>query len=695
MRLFDRIKAAGRLIAKGHTYDLNDMWQRGQYTGNVGLRMDTGVGVEGAYAACATAYACIDRISKDVAGVPLLFLSDPEDIESTVSDGDPIKGLFRRPAKGVTTRRLIGWAVMMRQLRGETIWLVEKRGRTATSVNPWIDPLLWKEKANRRDGLYGWTYRDGGNDVPATADEVLWIGQDNPKNPYRGQSPLQAAASALSIGNNSRRLVADMIARGGERGLVLSTDIQLQPDQYEQLLSNLSARRPGHGKATRDMIFDNGLKVENPDLTKEDIDFLAWLGASKDDICQVYGMAPVIIGDDDAAQFKMVDEARRLYWQQTIVPLIRSMEDAFDSYFTEGLGSGTYIRFDLSKVAALQQDEGEKADIARTYADMGISLLAINNKLGLGFDDDDMTAADESNAFALPFDQPEQDDEPEKSLHKGLTNDLIRKRAQSTQFKFARERRRSRLERATWNSYKQVAGSERDAAETIIREAVELHGMGQRAENEIVRGLYDRQKGLGDSLVSVTEPAHREAMQMGQASIQELTDGKALAWHDRVKLVSFGLDAEAVMSKRSNYIRANIASALFDSVVDSVRDMMAAAVEQNESVSWLVSRVRDVYAGWAKGQAATIARTEIGTLYNIGRFEEMGQQGFEHHEWLTSLDEMTRDGSNSEFDHAKCDGVVRRVGEAFPCGLTFPQEDGGDAGNVINCRCETIPVVKE
>jgi uncharacterized protein with gpF-like domain len=89
-------------------------------------------------------------------------------------------------------------------------------------------------------------------------------------------------------------------------------------------------------------------------------------------------------------------------------------------------------------------------------------------------------------------------------------------------------------------------------------------------------------------------------------------------------------------------------------------------------------------------RAVTIARTEIGTAYSVSRDAEMKAQGFDRHQWLTAGDDLVRDG---EFSHTSCDNEVRMIGELFPCGLAFPMAPGGEAGNVINCRCETIPLV--
>ena len=65
---------------------------------------------------------------------------------------------------------------------------------------------------------------------------------------------------------------------------------KIQVSGIDQLVENLRARRRGAGKSSDDFILEGGLTLNNPDFTKEDIDFLAWQGAAKRKICQVYGI---------------------------------------------------------------------------------------------------------------------------------------------------------------------------------------------------------------------------------------------------------------------------------------------------------------------------------------------------------------------------------------------------------------------
>jgi SPP1 gp7 family putative phage head morphogenesis protein len=81
-----------------------------------------------------------------------------------------------------------------------------------------------------------------------------------------------------------------------------------------------------------------------------------------------------------------------------------------------------------------------------------------------------------------------------------------------------------------------------------------------------------------------------------------------------------------------------------------------------------------------------IARTELGGVISDARVEAFKDAGINKHQWLTAGDENVRTS------HMECDGEVRTIGERFPNGLLNPNEEGGPAGEVINCRCLTLPV---
>ena len=92
-------------------------------------------------------------------------------------------------------------------------------------------------------------------------------------------------------------------------------------------------------------------------------------------------------------------------------------------------------------------------------------------------------------------------------------------------------------------------------------------------------------------------------------------------------------------------------------------------------------------------RAQTIARTE--TLFAQAKVqsEAFTRNGVESKQWLAIIDDKTRD------DHADMHGETVPMDKPFvlPDGteIDFPGDPGGDAEQVINCRCDFLPVFGE
>lgn len=641
-----------------------------------------------AYSDNAIAYACISRIAKDVAGVPLLFLSNPDDETSYVADSDPVAALFARPNEIFTTRRLIEWTTMMRMLRGECFWKLEYgRGNLPVATQPWFDPIYWREEVSKDDGLLWWEYMHGQLQFKAAPEDVLWVGNNNPANPYRGVSPLRAAAAALGIDNHADTLQGDTVSRGGERGLLMKTEIPLDKEQIDQHRVNLAQRRPGKGQASRDVILPYGLELSDPKFTREDLKFIEMQTAAKKKICHVFGMAPILIGDDDSAQYQSAPHAIKMYWRQTVVPLLRSYEDSWDHFFTQKRGLKTFVRFDISAVEALREDDQVRAETARIYSSVGIPLAVLNERLDLGFSDEDMVAADQARearreAAANMWSLNENGERLVKA--KGLTNEMIRKRSMDANTKMQRERALNRLGMSTRSALVAVGADFAKRAKA----AIEATGLPpEMAGNAAALKIRDLEPELREAVLEAVEPAHRKAAEIGAVSIQDLVTGKAHEpWHDRRKNVSFNPIIDEAFATRRRLTLLVVAHWI-DDMATWVVDVAKEVAESGEAIGTLSRMVEERFTQYIKSNGQTIARTEVGTMYNVARFAEMGEQGFDKHEWLTNIDEATRESH-------MIDGQVRRINDEFSNGLLYPQENGKPAEEVINCRCETLPVVE-
>ena len=88
-----------------------------------------------------------------------------------------------------------------------------------------------------------------------------------------------------------------------------------------------------------------------------------------------------------------------------------------------------------------------------------------------------------------------------------------------------------------------------------------------------------------------------------------------------------------------------------------------------------------------KNQSMTIARTETGTISGATRYQAFRIEGIEYTEWLTANDEKVRDSHVV----AGNSGPIA-VGGLFPAvNMRYPLDPQGMPGDIINCRCVSIP----
>jgi SPP1 gp7 family putative phage head morphogenesis protein len=124
-----------------------------------------------------------------------------------------------------------------------------------------------------------------------------------------------------------------------------------------------------------------------------------------------------------------------------------------------------------------------------------------------------------------------------------------------------------------------------------------------------------------------------------------------------------------------------------ETIRDQLRDTLVEGMGQIETTAELMDRVRQVY-NFAQSRALTIARTETGQAAGLARDAAMGQMGVAKIRWGTAGDEHVR------VSHQNQSGLVVERGQAFPNGCRFPCDPNGPAGEVINCRCVSAPVVE-
>jgi HK97 family phage portal protein len=669
---------------------------------------DGGGSVQAAYENSDTAYACIRRKAQDISSAPLLFLANPDNTARDVQPNHPIRKLWERPNRHFSREQVIQFFVTFMELRGEAFLTFDDPERP-TTISPHLDPLYWRfDKANDGSPML-WHMHNEAQFSRLMPSEILHHRYVCPSDPYRGQSPLRSAANKYAISTGGDALQKSIIERGGERGILYKVPEAFSASQRDQTLAALRGRRQNKNAVGSDSLLPNGVEVVDPRFIEDDYDILAALPRSEDGICNVFGVPASLLSgkDDNYATFK---GRQKVYWANTLVPAIRGIESAFDDFF--GRNFGVFIRFDLARIEALKDNLGDQVTIAAALKSAGWPWAAIEDLLKIGTP---LALIPEAktvlvSAMLAPADKlieewnqppapapepapaPPPTPAPSGSDGKGeprhivrdvsglpLTNTLIRKRALDARETIGRTRRMAKLERELKTGWRSLLSTWKGKA---VRAVSAAGGDVSRIE----QSLRDMQPQLGKAMVDLVSPSHLAAAREGMTSILLIT-GKVDFGDQQIvrdaKVPELSPEAREWVLRRQNMI-SGMADDLFGKIIGQV----GAAVVDGTEPSAIAGLVADAF-DMRVSRAVTIARTEVGTAYNVSRYAEMGEQGFEQHEWMTAEDELVRE------EHADCDGEVRAIGEPFPCGLSYPMEDGADAGNTVNCRCQTLPVVKE
>ena len=132
-------------------------------------------------------------------------------------------------------------------------------------------------------------------------------------------------------------------------------------------------------------------------------------------------------------------------------------------------------------------------------------------------------------------------------------------------------------------------------------------------------------------------------------------------------------------------------------LINKLKSELTTALLKGESIPKIARRLKSVSEGQL-GNTIRIARTETTRVENSAHQEvanESARQGFNvWKKWVATQDDRTRDA------HRDMDGVEVPYDEPFVVDgeeMMYPGDTslGASAGNVINCRCVMVEVIKD
>ncbi len=196
-------------------------------------------------------------------------------------------------------------------------------------------------------------------DQNAALPPILQLAFFNPLDDYYGLSPLEAAAVAVDTHNAAacwNKALLDNAARpsgalvyAAEEGSILSDA------QFERLKKELSDQYQGTINAGRPLLLEGGLDWKAMSLSPKDMDFMEAKHAAAREIALAFGVPPMLLAIPGDNTYSNYQEANRVFWRQTVLPLANRIGAALAQWLEPAFGDTT-LAVDTDKIDALAGD---------------------------------------------------------------------------------------------------------------------------------------------------------------------------------------------------------------------------------------------------------------------------------------------------------------------------------------------------
>jgi len=648
-------------------------------------------------------YACVYVIANTIAGLPwhlYKWKMKKGKFEKDIVSNDQIETLLEKPNykdPNSTFYSLIEWTVANLELIGNAYWLNNELYGNPKKPKALINLLSSKIrviKGAEAGMISGYKFITGtGNDLSYQPEVITHFRYMSPDNYFYGQSSFNPAIYSIDVIKEAQKTNLNMFKNGTMIDAYLETEQTLNQATYDRVKLQFKEKYMGSANAHKTPILEQGLKYNAITGNMKDLEYVNGIKLSREDICAVHGVPPLLVGILDQASYSNYETALKVFYYFTIIPKLHRLNEAITT-IVQKFDSNLYFEFDTSNEEVLKENEEQKAKTAQIYFNMGVPFNKINQRLNLGFEDVEggdigylpfslqpanmvQTNSEPAPASANPA--PGSEDEGEdggksKSL-KRLTYNKEKKEAIWKQF----DRTTRMIERrymsiiGTYFAGLQMGILHRLSGKKSIEKGINVETLLFDEGDEINR--WSKQSKKVHEL-SMKTNANRELVNLGLGEVFNISNPRVQAF-----LKVYGL-------KKAKEVIGNAREA--------VKKTLIQGVEAGEGIPELKKRIQATFTAYTDQgyKAERIARTEVIGTSNRGALEAYKQAKVEKKAWLAQPD--ARD-THIQAGQQYSEKNAIPVDEDFEVGGGQGECPGniGLAEEDINCRCSIIPVIED
>ena len=202
------------------------------------------------------------------------------------------------------------------------------------------------------------------SDLHYKPSEIIHVKENSFYSIYRGVPRISPSLRTMNLMTSMRKFQDNFFKNGAVPGLVLKSPNTLSEKIKERMLQSWSTRyRPDAG-GRRPLILDGGLEVDSiSNVNFKELDFQSSIEENEKIILKSLGVPPILLDSGNNANIR---PNMRLYYLETILPIVKKINYAFERFF------GFDLLEDVSNIPALQPELQDKAAYYSTLVNGGI-----------------------------------------------------------------------------------------------------------------------------------------------------------------------------------------------------------------------------------------------------------------------------------------------------------------------------------
>ena len=722
------------------------------------------------YSTSVPIFSAVKARADAIATAPLkVMLETPEGDLEWAGRQHPVQQMLDRMNSTNTPTDILRLTQTHLDLWGSSYWFIDKP--SLSDVTTWdirvLRPDRIKVVPNRGGGgraaagfedVAGYIYEVAGQRISLLPEEVVWFRYINPFEDYVGHSPIAPVRLTADMGMDATRFNRSFFKNNAvPADLVFYAEGPLDPERVQEFYDRLESRFQGPKNAHRPMIWDlnAGAKPERLGLTQRDMEFMAALNWTVEDVARAYRIPPPMLYSQTQSTYNNVKEARIDFYTGTVSTMWAFIADELNESLLPLLGAqgvGLRIQFDTSEVRPLREAETDFREQDRL--DITAGLLTINEvraKRGgepvdwgdewwvpaLGMrqasvamenpaggataepeppEDEEPEGDTDEEPFGTDEDEDTEEDEgEEQEEQRAVAVDRVSLRPMLTRSSLSPGTVTALIRAFDSRLTKHEARFEREVRSLFVSQRTDLiQAMNAQDPDApvILHELFDPA-----SYYETWTPIIRRWMEATLVDEAEETASTfGLTADDAVEdLVEAGYNKDDPWDRLMGAI--TVQRAIVDPTDPAVRDWLDDATARmvtgvnettrasialqvneananNESLRQLATRIRGVMNTAIQSRSHTIARTEMGMAASQGQLSAYNAtEEVERIQWLTANDSRVRDG---DWDHTAAQGELINKGEQFINTGEYMSAPrlGSAPGNNINCRCRTRPILR-